>query len=44
MSLIEQWRDRKRGSMGPTRPARLWKLVITLAVVVYVFLRLSRFG
>jgi hypothetical protein len=41
MSLIEQWRDRKRGGMGPARPPRLWKLLLTLAIVVYIIMRLN---
>jgi len=42
MSLIEVWRERKRGGFGPARPPRLWKLIVTLAIVVYLILRLSR--
>jgi hypothetical protein len=42
MSLIEVWRERKQGGMGPARPPRLWKLLITLAIVVYLILRLNR--
>jgi hypothetical protein len=42
MSLIEVWRDRKLGRGGPARPPRLWKMLITLALVVYLILRLNR--
>jgi hypothetical protein len=43
MSLIEIRRDRKRGSIGPTRPPRLWKLLAALALVIYAIWYLSRF-
>ena len=41
MSLIEVWRDRKRGGYGPARPPRLWKLVIAFVLVTWIILRLS---
>jgi hypothetical protein len=40
MSLIEQWRDRRKG-VAPSRPPRLWKLLLTLGLVVYLILRLN---
>jgi hypothetical protein len=36
MSLLQIRRERKEGAAGPTRPPRLWKLLITLAVVLYM--------
>ena len=42
MSLIEVWRDRRRGT-GPSMPPRLWKLLATLAIVAYLIWYLSRF-
>jgi hypothetical protein len=42
MSLIEVWRDRRRGSVGPTKPPRLWKLLASLAIVGYMIWYLSR--
>ena len=36
MSLLQIRRERKEVGGGPTRPPRLWKLVATLAVVLYL--------
>lgn len=44
MSLIEIRKDRRRTMGGPTRPPRLWKLALTLAVVLYLIWYLSRLG
>jgi hypothetical protein len=36
MSLIGIRRDRRQQGGGPTRPPSLWKLLLTLAVVLYL--------
>ena len=36
MSLLQIRRERKEGAGGPNRPPRLWKLLIGLAVVLYL--------
>lgn len=36
MSLISIRRERKQGSGGPSRPPALWKLLATLAIVLYL--------
>lgn len=43
MSLIEIRRDRKRQSGGPTRPPKLWRLLLALAVIAYLLWYLNRF-
>jgi hypothetical protein len=42
MSLIEIRRERKRGSIGPNRPPRLWKLLAALVLVGFLIWHLSR--
>ncbi len=42
MSLIEVWRERKSERRGPTQPPRLWKLLITLALVLFLIYQLSQ--
>jgi len=42
MSLISIRRERRQEAGGPTRPPRLWKLLIGLAIVVYLIWYLSR--
>lgn len=43
MSLIGIRRERKQDSGGgPTRPPRLWKLLVALALVIYVIWQLSQ--
>jgi hypothetical protein len=42
MSLIEVWRDRRTEHRGPIRPPRLWKLLITLALVLFLIYRLAQ--
>jgi hypothetical protein len=42
MSLIGVWRERKAERRGPTKPPRLWKLLVTLALVVFLIYRLSQ--
>jgi hypothetical protein len=42
MSLIEIRRERKQGMGGPTRPPKLWKLLVALAAVVYTIWYLTR--
>ena len=44
MSLIEIRRDRKGQGGGPIRPPRLWKLIIALALVLYIIWQLSQTG
>lgn len=44
MSLIEIRRDRKRDSVGPNRPPRLWKLLAALLLVASLIWYLSRFA
>ena len=42
MSLIEIRRERRQGAGGPVRPPRLWKMLLTLAVVLYLIWYLGR--
>jgi hypothetical protein len=42
MSLIEIRRERKRDSIGPNRPPRLWKLVAALLLVGFMIWYLHR--
>ena len=42
MSLIEIRRERKMGAGGPTRPPRLWKMVLAFLLVIYMIWYLSR--
>lgn len=42
MSLIDVRRERKKQLGGPTRPPRLWKQVIALAIVAYLIWYLSQ--
>jgi hypothetical protein len=42
MSLLGVWLERKSRSQGPARPARLWKLALTLGVVLVLLVWLSR--
>jgi hypothetical protein len=42
MSLIGVWRERKEERRGPSRPPRLWKLVITFAIVIFLIYELSK--
>jgi hypothetical protein len=41
MSLIRVRRERRDEFHGPHRPPRLWKLLLGLAVVTYLFWYLS---
>jgi hypothetical protein len=43
MSLIEIRRERRSQGGGPTRPPKLWRLLIALAVIAYLLWYLSRF-
>lgn len=42
MSLLEIRRERKQGSGGPTRPPRLWKQALALAIVLTLIWYLSQ--
>jgi hypothetical protein len=42
LSLIEIRRERRQGSGGPTRPPRLWKMLLTLGVVIFLIWYLSQ--
>lgn len=42
MSLLEIRRERKQGTGGPSRPPRLWKQAIALAVILYLIWYLDR--
>jgi hypothetical protein len=42
MSLIDVRRERKRQLGGPSRPPRLWKQIITFALVAYLIWYLSQ--
>jgi hypothetical protein len=44
MSLIEIRRGRKRDSIGPNRPPRLWKLLVALVLVGFMIWYLSRYA
>jgi hypothetical protein len=44
MSLIEIRRERKRDSLGPTRPPRLWVLLAALVLVGVLIWYLSRYA
>jgi hypothetical protein len=43
MSLIEIRRERKRQLGGPARPPTLWRLLLSLVVVVFLIWYLNRF-
>jgi hypothetical protein len=42
MSLLDVRRDRKASSGGPTRPPKLWKQILTLAVILYLIWNLNQ--
>jgi hypothetical protein len=42
MSLIEIRRDRKQGAAAGARPPRLWKMLLALAVILYLLWYLER--
>jgi hypothetical protein len=42
MSLIGIRRERRSAQGGPSRPPRLWKLLVTLGLILYLIWHLGR--